>query len=88
MEKLQRKVSLLESDNKDLQNELRVLDKDDTHSDISEAIKDQHKDLIDSIHEKNKQISQLLDEIEVIEFVINTLTLKLNVSRRVRKKKM
>lgn len=65
IDKLQRKISMLENENKDLQNEIKVLDKDDAQSDISETIKDQHKDLIDSIHEKNKQISQLLDDIEV-----------------------
>lgn len=65
--KLKDTISLLEDERKHLQSELQVSDRDDSQSDISETIKDQHKKLIEAIHEKNKQISQLLDDIEVIQ---------------------
>lgn len=66
MDKLKDSINLLEDERKHLQSELQVVDRDDSQSDISETIKDQHKKLIEAIHEKNKQISQLLDDMEVV----------------------
>lgn len=41
----------------------------DSDSDISEAIKDQQKELMETVRTKNKQISDLLHDIEV-KFVV------------------
>lgn len=36
-----------------------------SESDVSETIKDQHRELVQTVHNKNKQISDLLRDIEV-----------------------
>lgn len=36
-----------------------------SESDISETIRDQQRELVETIHNKNKQISDLLRDIEV-----------------------
>lgn len=38
---------------------------DDSRSDISESLAEQHKELVNAVHHKNKQISDLLNDIEV-----------------------
>lgn len=73
IDQLKRTISMLDDEKKHLQNEIKLLDKDDSQSDISETVKEQHKDLIDSIHEKNKQISHLLDDIEVSNIFSHSL---------------
>lgn len=55
----------LEEERIHLQNELQSLQQEDARSDLSETVKEQHRELVDSVHNKNRQISKLLNEIEV-----------------------
>lgn len=34
-------------------------------SEISDTVKDQHRELVETVHNKNKQLSDLLHDIEV-----------------------
>lgn len=63
-------MSVLEQENLHLQNELRSIlaHGDESQSDLSESIVDQHKELVQTVQQKNKQISQLLSDIEVRRF--------------------
>nr|XP_022901566.1 centrosomal protein of 290 kDa isoform X1 [Onthophagus taurus] len=65
--KLNQHIKVLEKDRNHLQNELESLQKDDVQSELSENTKDQHKELIGTIRHKNNQISQLLNDIEMVE---------------------
>jgi gas vesicle protein len=62
---LQNKIATLELEKNRLVNELQLANQDDNHSDVSETVKEQHKELVNSVHNKNKQISDLLRDIEV-----------------------
>lgn len=59
------RIKVLENERIHLQNEVQSLQQDDTQSDLSETVKEQHRELIDNLHNKNRQISNLLNEIEV-----------------------
>lgn len=59
------RIKVLEKERIHLQNEVQSLQQDDTQSDLSETVKEQHRELIDNLHNKNRQISNLLNEIEV-----------------------
>ncbi|KAH0821762.1 hypothetical protein GEV33_001029 [Tenebrio molitor] len=65
--KLQKKIATLELEKNRLVNELQLANQDDNHSDVSETVKEQHKELVNSVHNKNKQISDLLRDIEASE---------------------
>ncbi|XP_015840436.1 centrosomal protein of 290 kDa isoform X2 [Tribolium castaneum] len=65
--KLQKKVANLEQERSRLINELQVINQEDNQSDVSETVKEQHKELVNALHNKNKQISDLLRDIEVAE---------------------
>ncbi|KAJ3666880.1 hypothetical protein Zmor_002307 [Zophobas morio] len=65
--KLQKKVTNLEQEKNRLISELQVASQDDTRSDVSETVKEQHKELVNTVHVKNKQISDLLRDIEATE---------------------
>ncbi|KAG5876194.1 hypothetical protein JTB14_001937 [Gonioctena quinquepunctata] len=66
--KLNSRVKLLEQDNRRLQNELQSGSHEKgSESDISETTKDKQKELVESLHNKNKQISDLLRDIEDVE---------------------
>ncbi|XP_017769408.1 PREDICTED: LOW QUALITY PROTEIN: centrosomal protein of 290 kDa-like [Nicrophorus vespilloides] len=80
-EKLERNVKILEEERVHLQNELQYSQRDESGSDISEVIKDQHKDLIENVHQKNGQISQLLMDIETVEADNLVLRTKLSAVR-------
>ncbi|CAG9857013.1 unnamed protein product [Phyllotreta striolata] len=69
IDKLNNKVKLLEQENKRLRNELQSRPQDgiDTESDTSETIKDKQKELAETLHNKNRQISSLLRDIEDVE---------------------
>lgn len=59
---------LLEQENLHLQAELQstLNQEDENRSDLSDTITEQHKELVQTIQQKNKQISQLLSDVEVI----------------------
>ncbi|XP_044259542.1 centrosomal protein of 290 kDa-like isoform X2 [Tribolium madens] len=67
LDKLQKKVANLEQERSRLINELQVINQEDNQSDVSETIKEQHKELVNTLHNKNKQISDLLRDIEIAE---------------------
>ncbi|GJQ81526.1 hypothetical protein Trydic_g4888 [Trypoxylus dichotomus] len=67
IDKLNDRIKAFESERVHLQNELQSLQQDDSRSDLSETVKEQNKELIDAIQNKNRHISKLLNEIEVIE---------------------
>lgn len=49
-----------------MQNEIQSMPRDvASESDVSETIKDQQQELVQTVHNKNKQISDLLRDIEV-----------------------
>ncbi|CAG9830349.1 unnamed protein product, partial [Diabrotica balteata] len=66
--KLNNKLKVLEQENKRLQNELQTMPHDaGSESDYSESIRDRQKELVETIHNKNIQISDLLRDIEEVE---------------------
>lgn len=65
MTKYQRKLAEVEQEKNRLINELQLINQDDTKSDISDNVKEQHKELVNTLHTKNKQLSDLLRDIEV-----------------------
>ncbi|XP_018571875.1 centrosomal protein of 290 kDa [Anoplophora glabripennis] len=66
--KLTNTIKILERENKNLQNEVQAKSHETaSESDISENIKDQQKELMQTVQNKNKQISELLGDIEVVE---------------------
>lgn len=66
-EQLKEKIKMLEQERVYLQKELRnVHQRDDSASDISETVKDQQRNLMENVQQKNTQISQLLTDIEVL----------------------
>lgn len=64
-EDLKNKLTDVEQERDQLQIELQRALQDGSQSDISESIKDQHKELVETLHHKNKQIGSLLTDIEV-----------------------
>ncbi|XP_056644391.1 centrosomal protein of 290 kDa [Diorhabda sublineata] len=68
LSKLNNKLKVIEKENKRLQHELQSVPQEATsESDYSESIKDQQKELVETLHNKNRQISDLLREIEEVE---------------------
>ncbi|XP_072379937.1 centrosomal protein of 290 kDa isoform X2 [Diabrotica undecimpunctata] len=66
--KLNNKLKVLEQENKRLQNELQTMPHDaGSESDYSESIRDRQKELVETLHNKNIQISDLLRDIEEVE---------------------
>ncbi|KAF5307268.1 hypothetical protein FQR65_LT06984 [Abscondita terminalis] len=66
-DKLRQNLKLADEENLHLQEEIKsIINRgDESNSDISESVTDQYKELIRTIQHKNKQISQLLDDIQV-----------------------
>lgn len=57
---------MLEEENRHLQDEIQSIPQDlASESDLSETVKDQQQELVQTVHNKNKQISDLLRDIEV-----------------------
>ncbi|KAJ8968110.1 hypothetical protein NQ314_002465 [Rhamnusium bicolor] len=69
IDKLNNKIRHLEHENRRLQNEIQSGPQGagSSESDVSETIRDQQKELVETIHSKNKQISDLLQDIEEVE---------------------
>ncbi|XP_050500647.1 centrosomal protein of 290 kDa [Diabrotica virgifera virgifera] len=66
--KLNNKLKVVEQENKRLQNELQTMPHDaGSESDYSESIRDRQKELVETLHNKNTQISDLLRDIEEVE---------------------
>lgn len=57
----------MEEERNNLQSELQRMNQEGSQSDVSENIKEQQKELIDTVHHKNKQLSDLLRDIEAVE---------------------
>lgn len=56
----------LQQENRRLQNEIQSMPNEiGSESDISETVRDQQRELVETINNKNKQISELLKDIEV-----------------------
>lgn len=56
----------MEQENRSLQNEIQSMPHEiGSESDISETVRDQQRELVQTVHNKNKQISDLLRDIEV-----------------------
>lgn len=62
---LQQKISDIEQERNNLLLELQTTHQDGSQSDISENIKEQHQELMETLHHKNKQLQNLLEDIEV-----------------------
>lgn len=73
MENMKQTINSLEQEKLYMQKEIQTFHRDDSESELSENVKDQYKNLIDTIHEKNKQMSQLLDDIEVSLYICTCL---------------
>lgn len=60
-------VETVNQEKMQLQSELNaaIQQGDDSRSDISESLVEQHKELVNTVSHKNKQISDLLNDIEV-----------------------
>lgn len=69
-----KEIEILKQEKNQLLNEIQ-LTQDDNHSDVSESVKDQHNELMKTLHNKNKQISDLLHDIEVSRISRRTLLL-------------
>ncbi|CAH1173755.1 unnamed protein product [Phaedon cochleariae] len=68
LKKVSNKMKSLEQENRRLEKELQSIPHDaGSESDISETIKDHQKELVDTLQNKNKQISELLRDIENVE---------------------
>ncbi|KAK5649525.1 hypothetical protein RI129_000554 [Pyrocoelia pectoralis] len=68
-EKHKQNLATVEEENTHLKIEIQSIltQGDESRSDMSEATADQHKELVQTVQQKNKQISQLLDDIQIIE---------------------
>lgn len=55
----------MEQERDQLQLELQRAFQEGSQSDISESVREQQKELIETLHHKNKQISSLLKDLEV-----------------------
>ncbi|XP_031338487.1 centrosomal protein of 290 kDa isoform X2 [Photinus pyralis] len=68
-EKCKRNLAAVEEENTHLKSEIQSIlsQGDESRSDMSEATTDQYKELVQTVQLKNKQISQLLDDIQIIE---------------------
>uniref|UniRef100_A0A6P7GEN5 Centrosomal protein of 290 kDa n=1 Tax=Diabrotica virgifera virgifera TaxID=50390 RepID=A0A6P7GEN5_DIAVI len=67
---LNNKLKVVEQENKRLQNELQTMPHDaGSESDYSESIRDRQKELVETLHNKNTQISDLLRDIEILKFL-------------------
>ncbi|CAH0553139.1 unnamed protein product [Brassicogethes aeneus] len=66
-EKAKSSIKSLESENFQLQKQLQNKVQEGSESDISETVREQHKELIEVVQNKNKQISDLLQDIEEVE---------------------
>lgn len=76
---MKQKITKLEQEKEQLQYELQTNLQDGSQSDVSEAVREQHKELIDALHHKNKQMSSLLRDIEVILVdLVFVIQLKIN----------
>ncbi|CAH2009812.1 unnamed protein product [Acanthoscelides obtectus] len=81
--KLNNIVKKLTQENKRLENELRTRPSSDisSESDVSESVKDRQRELLETIQNKNKQISDLLNDIEDVEKENSVLRDKLTTVR-------
>lgn len=55
----------MERENNLLHQELQSKGQDGSESDVSETIREQHRELVEVVQNKNKHISELLRDIEV-----------------------
>lgn len=63
---LNKSIKSLQQENRRLQNEIDSMPHEiGSESDISENLRDQQRELVQTVHNKNKQISELLRDIEV-----------------------
>lgn len=60
----------VEQERDHLQLELQRALQDGSQSDVSESLKEEHKQLVAMLHNKNKHISNLLKELEVGESIL------------------
>ncbi|KAK9884909.1 hypothetical protein WA026_009147 [Henosepilachna vigintioctopunctata] len=68
IEALKKKYKSLEREKNLLEHDLQASKHDGSvSSDVSDTVKDQHKELVENVHNKNKQISDLLQDIEEVE---------------------
>ncbi|VEN56292.1 unnamed protein product [Callosobruchus maculatus] len=83
IDKLNSKVRKLTQENRRLENELKTRPSSDvsSESDISESVKDRQRELLETIQNKNKQISDLLNDIEDVEKENSVLRDKLTTVR-------
>lgn len=68
IERLSKEISILQEENTHLQSEINIGHSDSDSQSISESHLQQDQAMIESLRQKNKQISQLLSDIEVCLF--------------------
>ncbi|KAF5299147.1 hypothetical protein FQA39_LY02320 [Lamprigera yunnana] len=78
--KLKQNLVEAEEENLHLQSEIKTIvnKEDESRSDISESTSEQYKELFQTIQQKNKQIAQLLGDIQAVEQECLTLQDKLS----------
>lgn len=65
IEKLNKEIVLLQTEISQMQSERNIGSQDSDTQSVSESLNEQNQLLINNLRQKNKQISQLLSDIEV-----------------------
>ncbi|XP_066992289.2 centrosomal protein of 290 kDa isoform X4 [Anabrus simplex] len=81
LEKLSRQVEVLEREKQELQQEVDTLHEEASNPRSPELARDRQQELVDTIKQKNKHISQLLSDLETVEAENSLLREKLSTLR-------